>query len=305
MRTAARLFLALVVLGAGPSLGGEVAGARETQAPSPPAVEVLDPGAEPREALRLSPPAGTSEQSAMTMRLDLEQSGAAETSTKAPPIRATIAMVLQEVTPDGNLHVAFSYPSFEVLRREGTSAAERRTAERELEALSGLSGEMTMTPQGTVVDSTLEIPPDLDPALAQTLDQLENQLGVLAASFPQEEVGVGARWRTTSDLTLNGIDVRQIGEYRLEKRNGTTLGLDVRVTQTARRQTVDAPGGVTLRVRSFKTSFRGSTTMDLTRLLPVTSRVRGSGDQTFEVRARGESGELRQHLELRVTLEPE
>jgi hypothetical protein len=303
MRTAARVLLALVVLGAGPALG-DVAGARETQAPSPPQVEVLDAGSQPREALRLAPPVGASEQSAMTVRFDVEQSGVSDTETKAPPIRTTISMVLQGVTPEGNLQITFSYPSFEVLRREGTSAGQRRTIERELAALSGLSGAMTMTPQGTIVDSTLDIPPDLDPALSQTLSQLENQLGVVTASFPQEEVGVGARWRTTSELTLNGINVRQVGEYRLEKRNGSTLELDVRATQTARRQTVDAPGGIELRVRSFKTTFRGSTTMDLTRLLPVSSRVRGSGDQNFRVRSGDESGELRQHLDLRVTLEP-
>ena len=303
MRTAVRLLVALVVVGAGSALGG-VAGAREMQAPSPPQFEVLDAGSQPREALRLAPPVGTSEQSAMTLRLDLEQSGVSDSTAKAPPIRVTIAMVLQGVTPEGNLQVTFSYPSFEVLKREGTSTAERRRAERELGALNGLSGEMTMTPQGTVVDSTLNIPPEVDPDLARTLDQLENQLGVVTASFPQEEIGVGARWRTTSELTLNGIDIRQVGEFRLEKRDGTTLELDVRGTQTARRQRVDAPGGIDLRLRSFKTTFRGSTTMDLTRLLPVSSRVRGSGDQTFDVRSGGERGELRQRLDLRVTLEP-
>jgi hypothetical protein len=213
-------------------------------------------------------------------------------------------MVLQDVTPDGNLHITFSYPSFEVLRRKGTSARERRTIERQLAGLNGLSGEMTMTTQGTVVDSKLDIPPDLDRSLAQTLDQLENQLGIVTASLPQEEVGVGARWRSTSELSLNGIDVRQVGEFRLEKRNDTTLELDVRGTQTARRQAVDATGGIELRIKRFKTTFRGSTTMDLNRLLPVSSRVRGSSDQTFGVRSGSESGELRQHTDFRVTLEP-
>jgi hypothetical protein len=303
-RTILPLLCAIALLTGGPALGGAVAVARETQAPRPPQIEVLDAGSQPREALRLAPPVGTSQQSAMTMRLDLERSGVSDATIKAPPIRATIAMVLQDVTPDGSLHITFSYPSFDVLRRKGTSARERRTIERGLAALNGLSGEMTMTTQGTVVDSTLDTPPDLDPAVAQTLSQLENQLGVVTASFPQEEVVVGARWRTTSELTLNGIDVRQVGEFRLEKRNGPTLGLDVRVTQNARRQAVDATGGIELRIKNFKTTFRGSTTMDLTSLLPVSSRVRGSGDQTFAVRSGSESGELHQHIDLRVTLEP-
>jgi hypothetical protein len=61
---------------------------------------------------------------------------------------------------------------------------------------------------------------------------------------------------------------------------------------------------VKLRVKSYKTTIRGATTVDLTRLLPLTSRVRGSADQTFDVRARGESGQVRQHLDIRVEVKP-
>jgi hypothetical protein len=298
-RTISRSLLAIVLL----SAGSAVADARETQAPSATEIEVLDAGSEPREALRLAPRAGASERSAMTMRFDLEQSGISEASVKAPPIRATIATALQDVTPNGELHVTFSYPSFEVLREEGTSTADRRAIERQLATLNGLSGEMTLTARGAVVDSKLDIPPDLDPALAQTVDQLRDQLGVLSPALPQEVVGVGARWRGMSQLELNGIEARQVAEYHLEKRNATTIELGVRGTQTARRQGVDAPGGGMLHVKRFKTAFRGSTTMDLTRLLPVDGRVRARGDQTFDVRSGDERGELRQHIDVRVEIE--
>jgi hypothetical protein len=61
---------------------------------------------------------------------------------------------------------------------------------------------------------------------------------------------------------------------------------------------------VKLRVKSYKTTIRGATTVDLTQLLPVTSRVRASANQTFDVRARGESGEVSQHLDVRVEVKP-
>ena len=40
-------------------------------------------------------------------------------------------------------------------------------------------------------------------------------------------------------LTINDIQTRQVFEYRLKKRTGTTLELDVRGTQSAEPQTVD------------------------------------------------------------------
>jgi Family of unknown function (DUF6263) len=298
MRILVRLCLAVVMLGAF-ALSGEVADARPTQE-QPPAVEVLRDGSEPREALRLAPPAGASARVAMTLRLGIEQSGASDASLKAPPIRATIDTTLQDTTPNGDFHATFTYPSFDVLRGGGASASQRRSVERTLADFDGLSGDVTVTPRGELVDSNLEIPPDADTEASQLLTQIGDQFRHLTVPLPEAAVGVGARWRATTQLRLNGIETRQVYEYRLKKRTGTTLELDVRGTQTARRQTIDSPGGVTLRVKSYKTTYRGTTTVDLTGLLPVDSSVRGSGDQTFDVEAGDESGELRQHLDLRI-----
>jgi Family of unknown function (DUF6263) len=303
MRAVPRLLAALLVLCAAPALGGAVAGAREVQAPSP-EIEVLDAGAAPREALRLAPSPGASEQVAMTLHLGIELSGESDRTIKTPPLRATIAAALQDVTPNGDLHATFSYPAFEVLKGDGASARQRRETERALSGLSGLSGELTLTPRGALVDSKLDIPPDLDPSLTALLDQLRDQFRDLTVPLPEPEIGVGARWRATTQLTINDIQTRQVFEYRLKKRTDSTLELDVRGTQTAKPQTVDSPGGVKLRVKSYKTTIRGATTMDLTHLLPVTSRIRASADQTFDVRARGESGEVRQQLDLRVEVKP-
>jgi Family of unknown function (DUF6263) len=302
MPAISRCLVAIAVLGVVPALGGGPH-TRESQAPGP-EVEVLDAGAEPREALRFAPAVGASEQAAMTMRLELEQSGVSDASVKAPPVRTAIAATLQEVTPDGVLNVAFSYPSFEVLKGGGASAEQRRAVERALSGLNGLAGGLTLTTRGALVDSNVDIPPGVDRTVSQFLEQLRNQFRDLTVPLPEPAVGVGARWRVTTQLTLNGIQARQVYEYRLEKRTGTTLELDVRGTQTARRQTVDAQGGVELRVKRYKTTFRGAITTDLTRLLPSTSRVRGSGDQTFDVRRGDDRGELRQHIEVETSLKP-
>jgi hypothetical protein len=301
MRILLRLFLAVVMLSAF-ALGGEIAGARPAQEQTP-QVEVLRDGSEPREALRLAPAVGASARVAMTLRLGIEQSGASDASLKAPPIRATIDTALQDTTANGDFHATFTYPSFDVLRGGGASASQRRSVESALADFDGLSGDFTVTPRGELVDSNLEIPPDADTEAAQLLTQIGDQFRDLTIPLPETPVGVGARWRATTQLTLNRIETRQVYEYRLKKRTGTTLELDVRGTQTARRQTVDSPGGLTLRVKRYKTTYRGTTTLDLTRMLPVASSVRGSGDQTFDVEAGDESGELRQHIDLRIDVE--
>jgi hypothetical protein len=306
MRIVPRMALAVAVLVSASVLGIGASTARETQAPPTPEVAVVKQGAEPLEPLRLAPPVGSSEQVAMTITQSIQQSGISSEQVNVPPIRATIAASLPDTTPNGDLHITFSYPSFEALKGNRSTAASRRTVDRALEGFQGLAGDMTITPQGAVVDSRLDLRTDVDPTVAQVLGQLTDQLRNLTVPLPEPAVGVGARWRVTTELTLNGIKARQVYEYTLRKRDGPRLELDVRGTQTARPQPVETgqQSGVNLRVTKFKTTFRGAVTLDLTRMLVASSRVTGDSNQTFRVDAGDEGGTLDQHIDLTVAIKP-
>ena len=308
MRVVFRVFVVAALLGGVPMLAAQPAVARETQSPSPaPTVEVLDAGKAPQEQLRLSPAVGSSGGVAMTMTESIEQSGASRAKVNVPPIRATIAASLPDTTPNGDLHVTFSYPSFEVLKGNGSTAAARRQVERALEGVQGLAGEMTLTTQGVVVDSRLDIPTDADPSIAQILGQLGDQFRSLTVPLPEPAVGEGARWRATTELTLGAIQARNVYEYSLKKRDGTRLQFDIRGTQTAQPQSVALPGqqsGVDVRLTKFKTTFRGAVTLDLSRLLAGSGRIAGNGNQTFRVDAGRQKGTVRQHLDLEASIKP-
>jgi hypothetical protein len=299
MRGVVRALIALwaLVLAA---LVGPAAVAQPTQGSSP-EIRLLNAGRGPREQLRLAPTVGASEHAVMTLRMRFEQSGISQASISLP-IRATVVETLQVSTPTGDLHTTYSYPSFEVLEGKDLTDAQREAVQQALTGFNGLSGELTVTTRNEYVDGSLDLPPDLDPRISQFLGQLRDQARELTVPLPAEAVGQGARWRATTQLTLNGIQVRDVFEYQLKRRAGTTLDLDVRGRETASRQTVDTPQGATLRVKDFKTTFRGTTTLDLTRLAPIRAGGRGRGSQTFEVRVGGESGELRQTLAADVSV---
>ena len=306
MRAMFRLFVVAGLLATGPALAGRVAFAQSTPAPTP-TVEVLEAGKEPHEQLRLSPAVGTTQRSAMTMTFAIEQSGVTSGSVEPPPTKATVETTLQGVTPEGNLQINFSYPSFELLRGGEATAQQRRRIQQAFRGLTGLSGQLTITPQGVLVDSTLNVPPDLDPSVGSLVTQLGDQLRTLSVPFPEAPVGVGARWRATTALTLNGIEANQVYEYTLKKRTGSRVVLGVRGTQSAGRQTVQlenvAPGAQ-LEVRSYETKFRGENTVELTSLLPVAGDVRSNGKQTFRIQAGDDEGTLRQRVDVRVAVKP-
>jgi hypothetical protein len=306
MRSLLRLFVVAGLVATGPALAGRVAVAQSNPAPTP-TVEVLEEGNEPREALRLSPAAGATQRSAMTVTFAIQQSGVSSGSVEPPPTKATVETTLQGVTPEGNLLVSFSYPSFEVLRGGEATAEQRRRIKNAFKGLTGLSGQLTLTPQGVLVDSTLNIPPDLDPEVGSLVTQVGDQLRTLSIPFPEAPVGVGARWRATTALALNGIEANQVYEYTLKKRTGSRVVLGVRGTQSAGRQTVQLPNvapGAQLEVRSYKTTFRGENTVELTSLLPVAGDIRSSGNQTFHIEAGDDQGTLRQRVNVRVAVKP-
>jgi len=310
-RTSLRVLAVAVVLTAGPALADHAAVAGEvhaqtTPAPSP-TVEVLAAGKAPLEPLRLAPAGSASQRSAMTVTFAIQQSGVSSASVKPPPTKATVETTLQGVTPEGNLQVSFSYPSFEVLKGGDASKSSRRRIEQAFAGLKGLSGQLTLTPQGVLVDSALNVPPDLDPSVASLVTQLGDQLRTLAIPFPDAPVGVGARWRASTDLSLNGIQAHQVYEYTLKKRNGSKVELGVRGTQTADQQTVElpnAPQSAKLQVQSYKTTFRGQNSVELTSLLPVAGEIRSSGNQTFRIESGSKSGTLKQHLSVHLLLKP-
>ena len=305
MRVVLRVLVIAAVLASTPVLAGGV-GVAQTAAPTP-TVELLAPGKAPQEPLRLAPSAGASQRSTMTVDFAIQQSGVSSAGVKPPPVRATVQTTLQGTTPEGNLQVAFSYPSFDVLRGGDASASERQRIEQAFKGLTGLSGQLTITPQGVLVDSSLNVPSGLDPSVSSLVTQLGDQLRTLSIPFPTDAVGVGGRWRATTQLSLNGIEAQQVYEYTLRKRTGSKLVIGVTGTQTADRQTVQLPNvasGAQLEVRKFKTTFRGENTIELTNLLPTAGQVRSNGDQTFGIQAGSQSGTLSQHLTVRLVVKP-
>jgi len=173
-RATFRFLAVAALLAAGPVLAAQPAVARETQAtPSPtPTVEVLAPGKAPLEQLRLSPPVGASQRSSMTVTFAVQQSGVSSANVKPPPTKATVVTTLQGMTPEGNLQISFSYPSFEILKGGDASKSQRQRIQQAFSGLKGLSGQLTVTPQGVLVDSTLNVPPNIDSSVSSLVTQL-------------------------------------------------------------------------------------------------------------------------------------
>lgn len=239
----------VLLLTVGIALGGTTASAQTgaqtdpptADPPEPPEIEVLDRGATPRTDLRFTVPAGSSETLRMRTYARISQTVGGRTgSGSTPNITFSIDATVDAVDAAGNLTVTYEYAAIEV--SDSAPAALVEQTREALEPLIGVSGVMVMSDKGELLSNDLTIPAGLAPETQQLFDQLQSQATALTVPFPDGKVGLGGRWRASTDVELNGIQFRQSATYTVERvKNGrTTLSIELR--QSAPRQEFTPPG---------------------------------------------------------------
>jgi hypothetical protein len=245
-----------------------------------PTVEVLDPGDEPRAPLRYALVAGTSvsgTQSIDQYIRQVDQDGFGN-STRVPTIDLGLQLDVQEVQPDGTARVTFGFTSVEATGNGSAASSDQaRAIEIALADVTDLTGDTTISNRGVPLDTSLDVPDDLPDTVRSILEQFESQASALTPPLPEEPLGLGARWRATTEAELNGIEFEQEFVYTLESMTGTQLELRITAKQRAAPQEIDvpnAPSGTEIRLLSYRAKGKGTTTFDLAAPLPVESEVK-------------------------------
>jgi hypothetical protein len=280
-------------------------------ADAPPArMKLLDSGQPPRRKLRYSWRPRQRE----TLVMDLRTSASTEEGTskqpeiQLPPVHIVLAIDPQQVSPEGDLSFAWRVTSTAVSPDAQTPATLSDGMRTEVAAIEHLSGTAAVTACG--ISTRIAIDPeqwhevDATPPLAtdagagasvtgQMVEQVRQTLRDVAAPFPEEEVGAGARWEKLSQLASRDARVTQTETFTLAQLAPSTGALDDILAQTAPPQPLLSPGGspgAQARIESMLASGDGKTQFDLTRLVPQT---KFAGTTTMVVSRHGGPGEDR------------
>jgi hypothetical protein len=136
----------------------------------------------------------------------------------------------------------------------------------------GLPGKVTVT----------GLTPDDDGA--RPAQELNTMLAQSVVPFPEEPIGVGAKWKVVIMLRRGEAVVKQTAVYELKKVEGTQLTIDQHIKQVGENQYLfspDLPKGVTSELIAFFWETRGTVTVDPSVLTPV------AGSITVELRVHG------------------
>lgn len=299
--------LVIVVLLAGSLVVGTGTSARAADAAR---IELLAPGDAPRSPLRMAVPEGATALATMQMSQSIKQTMAGReiNSVTTPPIEVRMHASAGAPAASGNVPVSYSYSDAGIVDDGSLTAEQRAQYDAAFAPLNSLAGTGTLTPRNQFVDSEITGLDQQDVSTAQLLTQLSDQFDTMTVGFPREAVGVGAQWKLTSNLTLNGIKVRQTTKYTLQQREGDRVVLDVELVQTAppqRTSIAGLPQGAKVEIVKWKASGSGTTTLSLVQpVLPVESTMRMDGNQRLAVTVDGDRAILRQEIAGDVTVTP-
>lgn len=136
----------------------------------------------------------------------------------------------------------------------------------------GLPGTVTVTGRGPDDDS------------ARPAREINTMLAQSAVPFPEEPIGLGAKWKVVIMLRRGESAVKQTAVYELESIDGSRLTIKQHLKQIGEHQQLfspDLPKGVTSELVALFWEARGTVTVDPSVLTPV------AGSMSVELRVHG------------------
>jgi len=235
-------------------------------------IRLLDPGAEPRQALRYQVADGQSER----LELDIALAAAAavegdeesaQAEAVAPPVRLVVEVGPALALPDGSVRYAVTIREVLVLADEGTDPDLVADLEAEMAPLTEVRGSVEVNALGVTRTSDFEAPETIGTRTLMMLGNIRTSL--LTVPLPEEPVGVGARWEVTRQLSFGGIAVEQTVTYTLSSLSAPQGVLTVGIRQSGAPQPIPGfAGGVTGQLEAYESSGAGTVDFDLTRITP-------------------------------------
>lgn len=243
-----------------------------------PQIELLNPGAEPRQAIRFKPAVNARQVATLTLAMDMAMTVAGNPvpQVKVPTSVMTMETIVTRIDPNGDIHYQFRYTNVDVIADPAVPKPVLDAVKAQNLKLIGIRGSFVMDDRGRSKSGSFTFPNDIDATTRQTLEQLAQSSSQFSAPMPDAAVGKGASWRLSSPITVNGIQMIQTAIYRLATLQDGVANLDVGLEQEAKPQKMSQPGvppEVVMTLKSLKSQGQGKVMLRLDQLLPVRSTV--------------------------------
>lgn len=270
-----------------------------------PQVKLLSAGVEPRQELRFKPPVNVRQTAIMTMNMDMAMSMAGQPmpTVKLPATVITMNAVVTQVDPNGDIHFKCSYSNADVVGNSTVPPKVLEAMRSQFKKIAGMSGSFIVDNRGQNKGGNFVFLQEID---AQLKQQISDSLNQISSPLPEEAIGIGARWQTTSLANFRGMKATQTATYELVNLQDGVVTLNVSVQQQAQPQTLKQPGlpsGATLTLRSLNSQGKGQVIVPLNQLFPIRSRLVMNANSQMAVKQAGKAEETTMDAKMQMQLD--
>ncbi len=273
-------------------------------------LEVTDPGAEPRRALRFTPEVGQQETIQMRMLMSMEMviGGQSAGAMALPPMLLDMDTEVTEVDGD-EIQYSAAVTQAVVDRSDGGTGMPPSVLdelERSLKPLEGMQGYARITNTGHALEADFQLPPDAPADLAQQMSSFSDSAENLAAPVPDEPVGVGASWSVYTRMdSSKGFKIVQRADYALVELKDDRMVLEVDLVQQpleANPQMDTLPPGAAMNMTRFESGGAGESVVRFDRLVPVASLATVDMDFAFSIEGDGQQVDAEMAMSMTMEL---
>jgi hypothetical protein len=272
-------------------------------APSVSAVKLISAGAEPRKELRIHPKAGDKQNLEMTMKMAMDM-GTGQTM-KMPAMKTAMEVTVKSISANGDINYAMLIANVEVLDEPGAMPQIVESMKASLNGMKGLSMTGTISDHGITKSLDVKIPAGAAPQMRQAMEQMKESVANTSLPFPDEAVGVGAKWEVKLPVKTQGMTIDQTTTYELVSLKNDQANVTSTIIQNAANQKITNPAMPQMKMELIKMDGKGSAnvTFDLTRFLPTLATVDSHSDTSMGVNAGGKVQEMAMKMDMNMRME--
>jgi len=270
---------------------------------APPTVKLLAPGAEPRTALRYTIAANSKARAEMTMNMTMAMSVAGMSMPmNMPGMKMTIDLAVTNVAANGDFSYDVAFTGFTMdAGADGNPLA--AALESVQSSITSMKGSATVSNRGVTKTSKMDA---ADPTVSQALGSMTSEAQNFSMPFPEEAVGVGARWEVRQASTNGGQTIFQKTTYEVTSIAGPAVTMTVKSEQTAPPQSVsnpNLPAGAEIYLDKMTGTSEGKVTIRLDNLVP-TSEMTSTSSMSMTMNMGGQSQPLASDNTTKITIAP-
>jgi hypothetical protein len=269
----------------------------------PSKVTVLGTGSGAKQALRYNVPATFKGRMEMvtSMNMSMNLMGQ-QMDMPVPPMKMGVDLTVTGIAPNGDITYNLAFTG---MTMEGdASSPVAMQLQAATAGISGIKGTTTMSNRGVTKSSSLDV---ADPTLKAMLSQMTSSVENISTPFPEEAVGVGAKWEVRQAITAAGYTQFQKAIYEVTAIDGPAVSLKVTTETSAPPQPINNPmaaqSGGEMALDKMTGSGVGTMTIRLDSLTP-TSSIEQTTSTAMTMNVQGQSMAIMSDGKIKITVSP-